>query len=433
MRRLSLLAPLLLLLATAGCWKYRAGYCEQSHPDCAPGFTCHPDLHLCMPKTADAGSDATADGRTDGASDARTDGPRDTGVDKGPPHCALDGHDCDGATPVCDPTQMTCRGCKTDDECAALGGGKPACLIAADGGATGTCVACTSNKHCPDTAPVCDLRTNSCRGCTTDDDCKLHPPGICKTAPRASADAGVTPTRCLRDDEAIYVGKTNCSDSPPAPGADGSAPDGGVSAGTSTRPFCTMEPVRGALTGQRSVVVVSGSVSGASWSYDNQAGAPITIVGKSGTLIGAASPAFQMSSGDVTLRSLTIQTGGATGLEADGGMLSLDHVTVTGCHGGIWLNGANFDIRNVSVTNNLAGDHDGFAWGGILETAVPATGLKNISQVTVANNIGQGITCKDALTGGEILASGNQAATQVSSGCNLALCTDAGAMCGAQP
>ncbi len=430
MRRLGLLAPLLLLAAT-GCWRYRAGYCEQSHRDCGPGFTCHPETHLCLPAVQDAASDTPADTATDATS---SDAPRDVGADKGPPPCMLDGHDCDGATPVCDTNLLTCRGCKTDDECAALDGNKPACLIAADGGTTGTCVPCTSNKHCPDTAPVCDPHTNRCGGCITDDDCKLYAPGVCKTTPPSAADAGVAPSRCLRDDEAIYVNsKTDCSDTPPAPAADGSAPDGGVLSGTSARPFCTMEPVRGALSEARPVVVVSGSVSGASWSYGDQAGVPITIVGKTGTIIGAASPAFQMSSGDVTIRSLTVKTGGAIGLEADGGTLRLDQVTVTGCQGGIWLNGANFDLHNVWVTGNTAGDHDGFDWGGILETAVPPTGLKTISQVTVANNTGQGITCKDALDGGEILAYGNQAATQVSGGCGLMLCTDAGAMCGARP
>jgi hypothetical protein len=195
-----------------------------------------------------------------------------------------------------------------------------------------------------------------------------------------------------------------------------------------------MDAIRGALSEGRAVVVVTGSVSGASWPYDNQAGVPITIVGKSGgTLIGAASPAFQMSSGDVTLRTLTIKTGGATGVEADGGTLRLDHVVVTGCSGGgIWLNGAGFDIQNVTITGNGAGTYNGFDWGGILETAVPAGAPRNISQVTVTGNTGPGITCKDPLTGGEILAYGNIAATQVSSACTLGGCVDAGPMCGAQ-
>lgn len=423
-----LLLGTLLLLGAAGCWQYRAGYCDESHTQCGAGLTCDVHTHQCsLPAT-------TGTGGMGGAIDAGRDVGVDLGIDTGPARCTVDAHDCGGLTPVCDGQSMTCRGCQSDDECASLDASKPACLIAADGGTTGVCVACTANKHCPGTAPVCNTHTNSCQGCLVDDDCKLHPPGVCNTAAAASPDAGVAPSRCVRDDEAIYVNmSTGCSDAPASMPADASAPDAGVPSGISSRPFCSMDPVRGALSPARHVVVVSGSVNAASWSYADQAGAPITIVGKSGTIVGAASPAFQMSAGDVTIRSVSFKTGGGVGIEADGGVLRLDGVTVHDCPGGgIWLNGANFDIRNTTVTNNGPGDHDGAGWGGILETAVPATGPKNISQVTVLGNVGQAITCKDALTGGDVLATVNPP-IQVSPGCHLGLCAEAGAMCGAQP
>ncbi|HXU61818.1 MAG TPA: right-handed parallel beta-helix repeat-containing protein [Polyangia bacterium] len=426
-----LLLATLLLLGTAGCWQYRAGYCDHSHPDCGPGYSCDLTSHKCA-SLADASGGGGGGGN--GGAGGRDAG-RDVGTDTGPAHCVVDARDCGGLTPFCDGIALTCRGCKSDDECMALDAGKPACLIAADGGTIGVCVACTANKHCPGTAPVCDGRTNSCQGCVADDDCKLHAPGVCNTAPPASADAAVAPSRCLRDDEAIYVSKTTgCSDLPPpvAP-ADAGTLDAGVTSGISTRPFCSMEPVRGALSAARHVVVVSGSVSGASWPYEDQAGVPISIVGKSATIGGAASPAFQMSSGDVTIRSVSFSTVSAVGIQADGGTLRLDRVTVDHCPGGgIWLNGANFDIRNTRVSNSGPGDHDGASWGGILETGVPATGPRNISQVTVISNTGQGITCKDPLTGGAVLAAMNQP-IQISPGCTLTVCADAGAMCGAQP
>jgi hypothetical protein len=416
----------LLLLGTAGCWQYRAGYCDESHKQCGPGLTCDVNTHHCV--LPDAGSTGGTGG-TGGTTDAG----RDVGIDMGPSHCTVDAHDCGSQTPICDDMTLTCRGCKSDDECASIDSSKPACLIAADGGTTGVCVACTANKHCPATAPVCDARSHSCQGCLTDDDCKLHAPGVCNTAAPASVDAAVAPSRCVRDDEVVYVQKsTACSDTPPTSPADASAPDGGVPLGVSTRPFCSMEPVRGVLSAARHVVVVTGGVSGASWPYGDQAGVPITIVGKSATIGGAASPAFQMSSGDVTIRKVTFGTVSALGIEADGGILRLDHVTVDHCPGGgIWLNGAGFDIRNTRVTNNGPGDHDGARWGGILETAVPASGPRNISQTTVTDNTGQGITCKDPLTVGDNLAS--DTAVQVSAGCNLGLCAEASAMCGAQP
>lgn len=425
-RRLLLAA---LLLGTAGCWQYRAGYCDDSHTQCGPGTSCDLTSHKCVPLADASGSGGGGSGA--GGAGGRDAG-RDVGVDMGPARCAVDAHDCGGLTPVCDVGALTCRGCQSDDECVALDPSKPACRIAADGGTTGVCVACTANKHCPATAPVCDGRTNSCQGCVTDDDCKLHAPGICNTTPPVSADAAATPNRCVRDDEVIYVQKTTgCSDVPLFPPADAAVPDGSVPG--AMRPFCSMETLRGSVSAVRHVVVVSGSVSGPSWSYDDQAGGPLLIVGRSATIGGAASPAFQMSAGDVTIRNVSFSTVSAVGIQADGGTLRLDHVTVDHCPGGgIWLNGANFDIRNTRVSNSGPGDHDGASWGGILETAVPANGPRNINQVTVISNLGQGITCKDPLNGGQVLAAMNQP-IQISSGCGLMQCADAGAMCGAQP
>ncbi len=140
-----------------------------------------------------------------------------------------------------------------------------------------------------------------------------------------------------------------------------------------------------------------------------------------------------MSSGDVTIRSVIFKTGTGIGIEADGGTLHLDHVTVRNCAGGgIWLNGASFDIQNSTIDANGPGTYMGFNWGGILETKIPASGPKNISQVTVASNNGQGIICNDGLTGNEVLVYANVSAIQVSTGCHLNLCSDAGMMCGPQ-
>lgn len=418
MRRLGWLGSVLLLLATAGCWQYRAGYCDQSHA-CDVGWSCQ--SHRCVAATYDGGGDGAHDGARDGAHDAP--------VDKGPTPCSVDASTCSGDTPVCDAVTHVCRGCQANAECTAPG--LPACAIAGDGGTTGVCVACTQNSDCKAGAPVCNKTAHTCGPCGSDDDCKAFDPGVCKT--QGSGANG----RCLRPDEVIYVSKApGCSDTLPAAAMDGGAPDAGVQAGISTRPFCSLEPIRSVLSPSRAVVVVSGQVSGASWSYNDEAQGPLLITGHAAMISGAASPNFQMTGGNVTIRNVTFSPGGSVGIEADGGTLSLRNVKVQSCQGGgIWLNGAGFDIESSTITGNGPGDHDGAAWGGILETALStATGAaKNISQCTVANNDGQGITCKDALTGREILAYGNSPPTQVSPGCNLLLCSDAGAMCGPQP
>ncbi|HSS40743.1 MAG TPA: hypothetical protein VLT58_18395, partial [Polyangia bacterium] len=136
------------------------------------------------------------------------------------------------------------------------------------------------------------------------------------------------------------------------------------------------------------------------------------------------------------IRKVTFQTATMTaiGIEADGGTLRLDRVTVQNCKGGgIWLNGANFDIQNSRIVGDGPGMYNGFSWGGVLETKIPSTGPKNINQVTVASNNGQGIICTDQLNGNGVLAYANVSPTPVSSTCSLKLCTDAATMCGAQP
>ncbi len=418
-------AFVLLGLASLGCWQYRAGYCDENHTDCDSTSICHPELHRCVPKTGAGGH-----GGQDGGLDSGRDGARDVPVDKGPPPCSVDANSCGGETPVCDSLTHACRGCKSNTECTTTG--KPVCAITGDGGTTGVCVECTQNSDCKDTAPVCNKTLHTCSACTTDDDCKLFDPGVCKTL--GPGNNG----RCVRPDETIYVSKSaGCSDTLAVVPQDGGAPDAGAPNGVSTRPFCSMEPIRAVLSPSRYVVLVSGQVTGADWSYNNEAQGPVLIVGRTGTISGAADPNFQMTSGNVTIRNLTFSPGGKVGIEADGGNLSLSRVTISGCQGGgLWLNGAAFDVENSTISGNGPGDHNGSIWGGILETALgPATGTtaNNISQVSVLNNMGQDITCKDGLVGRDVLVYDSNKAVQVSPGCNLLLCMDAGAMCGAQP
>jgi hypothetical protein len=433
-RRLRNLEALGLMIAAVGCTQLKPGRCEHDS-DCA-SHLCNTATYFCLPADGGTGAAGGAAGAGGNAGNGGVGGTRDAGmdlpVDKGPPPCTTTPNSCSGDAPICDDMTHACRACgmKATD-CSDLDPTKPVCRPAGDAGHPAACVECTQDSDCKDrTKSVCDQSNNICVGCAKDGDCKMFSPFVCKTTAPAGADAGVPRGRCITDDEAIYVSTTSgCSDAATTAAGDAGT-DAGVPGESSARPFCSMDPIRSILSSTRNVVVVSGQVNGATWSYNNQAAGPILIVGKSAMIVGAASPAFQMSSGDVTIRAVSFKTGTGIGIEADGGTLYLDHVTVQGCAGGgIWLNGASFDIQSSTIASNGPGTYMGFDWGGILETKVPATGLKNISQVTVSKNTGQGITCNDAVTGTGVLAYMNTS-TQVSSTCGLTGC-DAGSMCGA--
>ncbi|HVT09378.1 MAG TPA: hypothetical protein VHO67_18085 [Polyangia bacterium] len=428
------------MIAAVGCTQLKPGRCEKDS-DC-PSGRCDTTTYYCQKPdagTGGAGGVAGAGGNAGAAGNAGNGGvggSRDAGMDmpmdRPPPPCTP--ASCGGETPICDETTHACRACgMKPTDCRDLSAATPVCRPPGEAGRPAACVECTQDSDCKDrTKPVCDQSRNVCVGCAKDDDCKPFPPSVCKAAPSA-ADAGMPRTHCVGDDEAIYVSMTTgCSDTPTGSATDAGA-DGGVQGTSNGHPFCSMEPVRAFLSTTRNVVVVTGQVNAAVGSYATQAVGPVLIVGKSATIVGAASPAFQLTNGDVTIRNVAFKTGTGIGIEADGGTLRLDHVTVQNCAGGgIWLNGANFDIQSSTIRSNGPGTYMGFDWGGILETKVPATGLKNISQVTVTANTGQGITCADALTGSGVLATMNVSTPQVSSGCKLQLCsTDAGAMCGA--
>lgn len=414
---------LILLMATSlGCWQVRAGYCDHSHPQCGEGYQCDFPTQKCMPSTTGAGGTG---GHPDGGHDAA--------ADTGPPRCSADANTCHGTTPFCDPDSQTCRGCTSDQECANANATTLGCRMAA-AGMPGVCVTCTKDAHCSTgDAPVCALDSNTCTGCTTDSDCQRFQPGVCRTFFAAAVDGAPAPAACLTPEQAIYVqNTTGCSD----------APDAG-SGGTATVPFCSMQPVLGAISKDRAVVIVTGSVAAGTWTYADQASGKLLIIGAStaqqptALIASSGTPAFNMSSGDVTVRKLSFTSNLSMGIQAAGGMLTLDHVKVDSCKtGGILLNGAAFDIENSAVTNNGVGMDLTTSWSGIYVKTTPA-GSKKLYSSTVAGNKNAGVLCAGAIDGRDVLAYANGGNVDVGSLCNFTSCgsTDAaaGATCGAQP
>jgi hypothetical protein len=321
--------------------------------------------------------------------------------------------DCVSLTkPVCDMTSNTCRACGSGADCAAINTATPACH------SSGKCVACVTNADCTvSTKPICDTTTNTCRACQADSECPLDP-GICLL----NIDG-----HCATPGETIYVQNSgSCSDAvvPSDP-----------TAATSARPLCSMEPVSMFLSGTRDLVRIRGTVAGASSPFALGSMSTAILVGQqSGTIAASVNPAFSLQSGNVFIFDLEFSPSASTGITATGGTLHLNTVTVDSCKGGgILLDGAAFDIRNTTVTNNGQGQQGAITWGGILVNTLPATGAMQLDLVTIESNKQIGLTCVGPITGSGVLASLNAGGVDISPTCGVAACSPASPTCGAQP
>jgi len=243
----------------------------------------------------------------------------------------------------------------------------------------------------------------------------------------------MTDGHCATDGEAIYVGPV------------GSCDEG--NAGTALKPVCTLLTGVGLVKAgpPKTVMVVRGALAPASTTI--AVSSPLTIVGKSSAIVSSGAlgaDAITITSGDITLRNLTIQgtaspkTGiGINAYPAPSSTVTLHMDTCAVKNnpgGGILLNGAAFDIKNTSVTGNGPGIFSGsVSWGGVLVQSPPTGGPTNLSLVTVQTNDGGGVTCSAGIQGSGVLSTGNTTTVnQVSPACAVTACTTASATCGAQ-
>jgi hypothetical protein len=327
--------------------------------------------------------------------------------------CLMDTHCTTPQTPICSLDTGTCEGCDAagTNACTTKDTNKPVCVKTATGGlAKGTCVGCLMNSDCngaPPSTPIC--KSNSCAGCTADTDCSGMGAGIC-----------VKDGHCATIAETIYVKNdtASCTD----------APSVSANAGTSAQPFCTMQPVTMYLSPARDLVIVSGLVSGATWSYnDNVTGGLLSIVGQLGAQIASsASPGFSLQGGNVYIRGVSFSPSGSIGIKSTGGAITLYGVTVDGCMGGgIFLSGTTFDIENTTVTNNGPGAQ-GTSGGVNISTA--GAGSK-LNLVTIENNKQIGITCDTAIAATGVLVMSNTGG-DIANSCKFSSCS-MGAGCGA--
>lgn len=400
MRARSALAVAALLSVAASCSesKLRAGHCE-SDMDCPSGQS-------CVLEGAATFTCASTDG-----------GVPDGDASEVAAECATNS-ECPAERPICDGRSCrTCDSSRSGDRaaCAARDSSRPFC------GPNGACVECVSATSADCTGapakPICDLASNTCVPCSTDDQCvtKGVGPGICMSHQDG---------RCATDSEIIYVeNKGGCASSTLTP-----------MAGTVSAPFCGPQLAFDALTPSRRVIVISGAVMGAVWAPTGGA-APVTIVGRAAAVIAPGTAAGLRISGAAELyaRDLIIRNSEGTGVIAEkGATLRLSHVTVDSNRGGgILVDGSAFDVRNSTITGNGPGQGAaGVVWGGIRiqSPGTPAV----LTLVTASNNQSAGVSCSDPITGDGVLAAGNAGGVQATSACALSLCSPAGPTCGAQ-
>jgi hypothetical protein len=217
--------------------------------------------------------------------------------------------------------------------------------------------------------------------------------------------------RCATDAETIYVKNgtgSNCVVS--------------GTGGTSATPYCGMQQATSAITSSRRVIVVRGTTPVAGFSWSAAGAAQVTIVGQSGAQIASAAvPGITLSGAELYVRDMSVVGTSLPniGIEADtGATLRLLRVKVeNNAGGGILLNGAVFDITDCVVSGNGPGTDGAVTWGGIYIKAVPSSGSKQLSLVSVTDNQAPGISCAFGIAGTGVLATGNLVA-QVSPSCS---------------
>jgi hypothetical protein len=312
--------------------------------------------------------------------------------------------------------------------CNACTGSTPVCL-------NQSCVECSASSDCTasPTKPICDQTSHKCVPCTSDSQCSAKlgstgNPGVC----RSELDG-----HCATDAETIYVqNTTGCTTVASGTGAGGAGGAGGTAgtAGTGAVPYCSMEPVAAAALSPKTLVVIRGTVAAPDWSFSRGQSQPETLfVGQQSAVIASSTtPGFNLASGAVYIRNVAFSSSAAICIEATGGTLNLSSVVVDSCKGGgIFLDGAAFDIEETAVTNNSLAQLGATSWSGIIVNSLAASGPMTLNLVTIQNNKGPGLECAKAISGTGVLASGN-GAPDIGGTCNVSSCGSASATCGAQ-
>jgi hypothetical protein len=378
-----------------------------------------------------------SNGNCAGEADGGVDGGSDGGVIAG--FCNLTTNQCVGClkhtdctdpnNPICG-TSQTCVGCNNPFapagscatrkatlpvcnagpcvECAGDVDCKTAATPACD--TANKCVECVQSSHCKNaSARVCDTAAEHCVQCLADTDCSGTTP-IClnKQCTNCTSDAqcvaklGANPGvcgldgHCATDAETIYL-----QNSALCPGGNG----------TSASPYCSSDDATGALTANKTVIVVKGN--GASYpvgplTIGTVASPRVLIAGQSSakiTNLGVGTHILvNITSGEVTLRDLTISGGNDAGVSvSNNSILHMDRCYVlNNAKNGIITDKSAFDIVNTVIAGNGGSNFSGVNLG-----AYTGTGPTKFAFNTVVSNGLVGVACGQAYTLTGILANAN--------------------------
>jgi hypothetical protein len=232
--------------------------------------------------------------------------------------------------------------------------------------------------------------------------------------------------RCATDDESVYVeSRVGCTSTP-------------GTRGTSTAPFCFAQlGIDAAKAGAKPLVVMRGALTPGFEAAPNT-GTRLSIVGQSSATITASSSgsgtAVLLSSGDMYLRGVIVKGTPDSGLGVTarpGATLRLESVKVdSNPKGGVLIDGAFFDLRNVLVIRNGLGIYGtNTTWSGVLINNPPAGAPARLERVSIVQNSPPGLNCSQAVQSTSLLATGN-GGLDIVPACAVSTCGSASATCG---
>lgn len=226
------------------------------------------------------------------------------------------------AAPVCDPSDMVCRGCSpagVSQECVDIDMDRGVCN---DDGRCGECSA-TSGCEITSLTPVCELSTLDCRGCQSSTECTDSTRDVCAADGRcvecathadcSSEVCDIPQGTCVAASAVLYVGGNNATDV--------------ASCGAASAPCATIQFGVGRVAAQTHVRIRDGNYSG-NVDLDNL---DLTLVGPGADLASLANsvPTVRVRNGsNAVIDGLTIRgaTMGAAGVDCSGSSTSLTFV-----------------------------------------------------------------------------------------------------------
>ncbi len=338
---------------------------------------------------ADAGIDADIE-PADAGIDADIE-PADAAVDAAP-ECTESTQCTEETAPICS-ADLECVACQSgatgDADCADKDSATPRCA------SSGACVACLGSGDCTSpSAPVCDLDTNTCRGCEAHDECSSQ---VCETATG----------ECVASGNIVYV-STLGADGPSCGTSGGPCRTIGGAQGGLAKVTVTRKTVRVAAglyseavqmtTGQTAVFVGAGATVSPSASLNTPAflinnGSHATFDGltlANGTGGSNADGIRCESSSSATLLGAVVENNSGTGIEASGCTLTIERSTISANDGGgVSITGSAFTLRNNFITSNGVAGGSGSLFGGVNIQNSGATSPQVLEFNTIADSKAQ--------------------------------------------